>query len=56
MSFKKEIENIKKENGKFLEELEWKLMLENCENVCVARHLGEKTTKILKDLMKSLSE
>src|SRR5437667_7528675 len=55
-AFKKEIENIKKENVKFLEDLEWKLMLENRENVRVARLFGEDTAKFLKDSMKSLSE
>ena len=36
--------------------MEWKLMLENRENVRVARLFGEDTAKFLKDSMKSLSE
>ena len=55
-SFKKEIENIKKENGNFLIELEQKLMLENRENFLVTRRVGEDTIKSLNDSMKSLSE
>src|SRR5438045_3069390 len=55
-AFKKEIENIKKENGKFLEDLEWKLMLENRENVRIARLFGEDIEKFIKVSMKLLSE